>query len=1831
MCLVGKIIRDFGKIMSLIIFGEKGSIWSFARKVLHLQPHTPLPYPIMIATTIYRIVLTLLLTLLAVPLSAQSYAKLWRQAQRARTADLPREALAKIVAIEAKAAAQGDTHQHLLALFAGMHLRETISPDSLDLDRERIGRHIQQLSNPSDRALWKTLLAKTVASSAQISYEERRNSSREMLKQLEDMERLHGIKADYITPLVQQGKDADEFDNDVLHLFLFDCLNQSFLSQQERTALSSQAEAFYRSKGLYAGAIRFALRYEDAEAVIARYADRHECAIAYASWVENLYARGDLSDNHVRQEIITLAHEGIEKYGKHRDAKRLEAVVRGLENPTVSVSEHEALCYPNRPMKLAVQANHVQKASFEVYRCSADGNTLFNRIATLQTRFPEREAWRLQTDTLSLTLSEPGVYKLIQKGTGKEAVSTLLTCSRITPFLFYPSNGACRIMALDTQTGEAFKEFSVVKYETEDRPQRQWDVTEGELWLSMKDMGETSSYQSKFQILMPGDSCSEKFRLYLSKKHYNTNEQRYQQRVQIFTDRNIYRPGQTVHVVGILYTQKGDSLCVDTNASLQVELIKRGDKAVASFEAKTDDFGQFQGKFLLPDDQQEGNFYFQVRHADKQGKEAEIYTEGNANFVVGAYKRPTFSVEFLPINMAYTWGDTLQVRGKALTMTLQPIANTLVRYAISTNTSFRGTSDAPIEGVLRTDAQGEFSIPLLLKKLPKRSALWRHYYSSYNVSVSVVGDNGETQTGQIYIPLHQRPTTLDVEVPEVIVKEQLPHLVFRNTNNMSVKVDERVTVSLYDRRNALVWIQKCPANTSVLLSDWSKLDDGVYRLEAQTPSGEKVSRECLFISEKSRKLPAQSPSFFITEGMEKSESEKWLFLGHSRQKVTLFKDVVSHKGELLSSEIVTLSEGVHSICLSYDTVYGEGATIHLTALTEGEFYQREIRLKHPQPDLRLNMSWKTFRNRLQPGQKEEWKLRISHPDGKPVSTALTARLYDASLNALATNNWRVNPYRKPYFQNSYTQVYKRMPTSIYYAKKYKVKESRPVDFSSWNEWLNGQEHRIFFATSPAVRLGSTAKRDASNIIAEVDVSAKTSTPTDGTIHGASPSHLPLRENFNEVAFMLSSLHTDADGIATLRFTLPEQLTAWKFTAFAHNKDLHHALMEEDITVQKAVSVTANVPRFIREGDSLVIPVVVRSTVEKSLEGRFTATFFDIESGVTHSQTTGSFVTNLGSAAFSINAPSVSAAPQQGVPLPQAIGFQIEVETKDCSDGEAHKIPVLPNQVEVVRSLPFSLSRGDRLTYDLDTLWTDTTLLRAPKVAVNFTPSALHEALQALSNLSIEPTYSIDDWARRYYAQTLTIYLHKRGVYLPDFNLNRAEMLRDEAANYIRRQQMKNGSWAWFEGMHESPFITCELLLLFARLQCLTGNHPLTESATLALKYMHAQMEARRIELEREQQRHSSSEGGIEHLPLRYLDACHYLRADTTEAFRYFLSKAEGVNSDYSLHSKAVMSRVMLQSGNCKAAEALLKSLREYLVETPEMGAYFDAPKACLTPHSYRIPTHVAVLEAFHAVGDTLTVGKMQQWLLQSKRTQKWEDSRTAADAVYALCLGTTPDKQRFAPHKPTPLDTIIHGRFNALTVEASATLGNPQLTAQGASLTLNVPNPTSSSLASNFAYGSVRAHYALPLSSVRSFNSGLGIALRYEVRVGGEWQEVSPEALIQPTLPLRQVVEITASRDFDFVRLSVPRPACVEPTERFNGYTWQDRVGEYRVVTDTGADFYVDKLPKGSYRFVEMLHTDRTGTYQQGSATISCTFAPEFSGNTASGTLRVGSGVGEKP
>lgn len=1760
-------------------------------------------------------------------------------------ADLPQDAIVAVTQVEQKALAEGDTTQELMALFQKMHLRAEVAPDSFLIDSERVARRIKLLENPTDSLFWTTYFTKTMAASRGLNYEERHKYEYGLCAQVREMELLHSVKTTELTPLVQQGKNADEFAQDVLHIFLYELLDNSNISATERQNLAKEAERFYASKGLFAAAVRMALHHADAEQVLRRYADRPEAAIAYVAWVNEQRSKLNLEENDARRQLSAWATEGLQKYKDATTQRALKNLIAELECPTLQTKALTQRSTPQRPLRYAVVANNLRQADFKVYVANGEGAILDKKpVLTASISYPKTEKWQRQTDTLTITLPHPGVYKLEVSANGGIKESCLLHCTQITPYLLHTSSEVCRIMALDAHTGAAVTDFSVYQEVEGAKTPMKWQSSGGAVWLdaakltALRGAENRNAYRTNtFRIRTAEDTCSSAFSLWLSPQRPPVHQQ---MRAHLFTDRAIYRKGQEVHWSGLLYQQHEDSLRVCEGEKLQVLLLDNAQKHVATADCSTDCYGRFYGRFQLPEGQEQGRFSFRIKRLADAQEASNLSCQGMTTVQVEAYKRQTFSVNFQPITEAYAYGDTLEVKGMVTTLTAQPMADALVRYEITQSSFYRSFNELPVEGVLRTDEQGNFSVPVVLAAPVGAQSSWRWNAHYYKVNATVVGDNGETQAATLNVRVGSQSTQLSLNLPDVVCKEQLPPLRFHLVNMMGVEVSDSVDWCLMDAQDVAVVSGRAVANKEYLplaennLGDilnylpikLNALPDNFYTLEVRTKDGATARHKFLLISQHSAQLPAASPTFLMHKLTSSSASEAQVIVGTTLADVSLYKDVVSSTGKLLSSECIRLSNELRTLRLAYDAAYGVGATVYLAALVEGELRTQNIRLERPQPERQLQLHWTTFRDRLAPGQTEAWELRVTTPDGRPVEASLMARLYDASLDALAHNGWRTAFLQPLSFANVHGQVYQRYLHSVYASKALKLKEVPVFVPSRWNDFTGTAS----FVAGPMLRVGfaqTMRMKGVKNSVMSDAVVEESAVATGASDVVAAPP-LMVRENFDELAFMYPALVTDAEGNSLIRFTLPQQLTTWRFTAFAHDTLLRHAFLETDVVVEKQVTVALNPPRFVREGDCLSIPVVVRTTKSDGVSGKLTIVFLDEETGaeISRSQQTIALAAGQTSASLLATLPQLDAPTlaEKGMSVPSALVCRVTVEGRDFSDGEAHRIPVVSDRVEVVRNLPFTMSKPGVRTFDLDTLWTDVTAVKSPKITLTFTPSALTEVARALTSLSLQPVCSTDDWARRYYALTLLLHLAERGNALPEFDAVRTKSLQDEAAAYLRSQQRASGAWGWFEGMPDSRFITNEILLQLARLDFLVGNHPLSVAVSNALQFMHREMEALRREMETEA-RGRKAEVPLGELPLRYLDACSYLNADTTAACAYFLDKAEQLNGTYSLYGKAVMSRVLRKSGKAERAELLLRSLRQYLVETPEMGAYFDAPKAQMTYNSYRIPTQTAAIEAFHAVGADAVVRKMQQWLLQSKRTQDWETSRATADAVFALCLNRK-DTVGILPPKGqslVPTDTTFVGCYNTLTVTIADEITETSATVRNQHLELRAPNPAVSSQKFDLSFGAARAQYSLPVKAVEAYDSGLRLSLRLEVKQQGEWREVDVSEAIDRTLPLRQVVVVRADRDYDYVRLTVPRPACAEPAVRLSGYSWRTSVGAYRMVTDKSADFYVEKLPKGTYTFVEELYTDRPGTYEQGIATATCTYAPEFAGNTAGRTLQV--------
>ena len=1795
--------------------------------------------------TVSRFILLLLSALFTATLAAQPYAREWKAVREAWSADLPKNTIALVEHIEHKARKDGEVHQEMVATFVLWQLQGMISPDSALAVQQRLERSIPSLPEMPHRIIWQALFAQKMSKDFSVSYPERKGYTQQLVALLGNMEAFHATKYKELHPLIEQGKNADEFANDVLHIFLFDLLDNANISTAEKQKLAKDAERFYASKGLYAAAVRMALHHSDAEQVLGLYAHRTEAAIAYVAWVNEQRSKLNLEENPARQQLTTWVAEGLQKYKDVPTQRHLKNLRAALECPTLHTKALTQLCTPSQPLQYALVVNNLRQANINVVRATEQGQVLDKRpVFSAAISFPKAEKWRRQTDTIAFTLPAPGVYKLEVSAKGDIKESCLLHCTQITPYLLHTSNEVCRIMALDAHTGAALTDFAVYQEVEGAKTPMKWQSLGGSVWLDAENLTALRGAENRntyrtntFRIRTAEDTCSSAFSLWLSPQRPLATQQ---MRAHLFTDRAIYRKGQEVHWSGLLYLQHEDSLRVCKGEKLQVVLLDNAQKQVATADCLTDCYGRFNGRFQLPEGQEQGRFSFRIKRLSDAQEAPNLSCQGMTTVQVEAYKRQAFSVNFQPITAAYAYGDTLEVKGVVNTLTAQPMANALVRYEITQSSLYRTSSEPPLEGVLRTDERGNFSVLVVLKEPVGAQSSWRWNAHYYKVNATVVGDNGETQTASVNVRVGSQPTQLSLNLPDVVCKEDVPPLRFQLVNMMGVEVRDSVDWLLMDAQGNTIASGKAVANKEFLpfaennlgaISDYlpikiNALPDNFYTLEVRTNDGAEARHKFLLLSQRSAKLPEASPAFLIHKLTSSSASEAQVLVGTTLEDVYLYKDVVSSTGKLLSSECIRLSNELRTLHLTYDAAYGVGATVYLAALVEGELHTQNIRLERPQPERELQLHWTTFRDRLTPGQTEAWELRVTSPDGKPVEASLMARLYDASLDALAYNGWRTAFLQPLSFANVHGQVYQRYLHSVYASKTLRLKEVTPFTPSRWNDF-SGDD---MFVARPMYSVGGSATMRLKGVKNSVmtDAVLEESVIETGASDPVENSPLMLRENFDESAFMYPALATDAEGNAVIRFTLPQQLTTWRFTAFAHDTTLRQAFLETDVVVEKRVTVALNAPRFVREGDRLTLPVVVRTTKSEGVSGKLTTVLLNEETGAEIFRLQQPFALAVGKTSVAVLAkfPQLDAQTisEMGQSVPTAVVCRVMVEGTDFSDGEAHRIPVLSDRVEVVRSLPFTLSEVGTKNFDLAPLWTDMEAAQSPKTTITFTPSALTEAARALTSLSLRPVCGTDDWARRYYALTLLLHLAERGNALPEFDSLRTKSLQDEAVTYLRRQQRASGAWGWFEGMPDSRFITNEILLQLARLDFLVGEHPLSASASNALQFMHREMEQLRREMETAE-RKQKEQLPLGELPLRYLDACYYLDADTTAAADYFLRKAAQMNATYSLYGKAVMSKVLRKGKREEHANLLLQSMRQYLVETPEMGAYFDAPKAQTTYSSYRIPTQTAAIEAFYAVGDTETVRKMQQWLLQSKRTQDWETSRATADAIFALCLNGKDTVGILLPKGQSlmPTDTTFAGCYNTLTVMIADEVTETNATVRERHLEVQAPKPTVSSRNLDLSFGAVRAQYTLPVKAVEAYDSGLRLSVRLEVKTAEGWREVQPAEAVDKTLPLRQVVVVRADRDYDYVRLSVPRPACAEPAERLSGYCWNTSVGAYRIVTDKAADFFVEKLPKGTYTFVEVLYTDRPGTYEQGIATVTCTYAPEFAGNTAGRTLLV--------
>ncbi|MBO7499713.1 MAG: alpha-2-macroglobulin, partial [Bacteroidaceae bacterium] len=939
------------------------------------------------------------------------------------------------------------------------------------------------------------------------------------------------------------------------------------------------------------------------------------------------------------------------------------------------------------------------------------------------------------------------------------------------------------------------------------------------------------------------------------------------------------------------------------------------------------------------------------------------------------------------------------------------------------------------------------------------------------------------------------------------------------------------------------------------------------------------------------------------------------------------------------------------------------------------------------PDKRLKLSWKTFRDRLTPGQKEEWTLhidKVTKEQGGKVTNAASvlAVLFDKSLDEIREHSWPFSLSLWRSLPATNWQGRSVSDISLYGEQPYKSLIERALTFTHFDDEMFDFSPRMVFNHSGRLRGARPmmmAKAESANVLKEVAVAdvqmskqAIGAFDTDEALQGSiggldivsgsgnskEGESKQVRENLNETAFFYPQLVTDENGDVSMKFTLPESITTWRFMALATDKDVCYGTLEGEVVAKKDVMIQPNVPRFMRQGDKGLLSARIFNTGEKAVKGTALIELLDPETEkVVYSQNKPFSVEpgKTASVSFDVDASSPRLADQS------LLVCRVSASGNGFSDGEQHYLPILPNRELVINTVPFTQNGPGTKTIDLTTIagkgQSDLTveytnnpawlmIQTLPTVAKTNEKNAISQAAAFYANslaahlLRQSPRIksTIELWKRKAGSETSLMSSLEKNQELKTMVLDETPWVADarheseqkqllsdyfdeNAVSYrldnnlsqLRNLQNSDGSWSWWPGMPGSLYMTVAVSKMMVRLNAMTGetNERAAEMLTNAYSFMGRQIIKEVEEMKKAEKKGAKnlrpSETANDWLYLTTIDG-RKLSADVAAAKTYLVNRLSKQTKEFTIYGKALSAVILAKNGYEQKAKEYLQSIREYTVYKEEMGRYFDTRKAYYSWFDYKIPTEVAAIEAIGLLqpSDTKTVEEMQRWLLQEKRTQSWDTPLNAVDAVYAFMKNNI---ETFGnPGDPTILK--VDGK-PLETSAATAGLGYVKSSQTGSGFQTFTAEKTSEGT----SWGAVYARSFQPLTEITDAQSGLKV--KREVIVPAVQGNALNSLKVGERIRIRITIE--AERDYDFVQVADKRAACLEPIGQLSGYHW----GYYCAPRDNVTNYYFDRLAKGTHIVETEYYVDRTGTYQTGTCTVQCAYSPEYSARAAARQLTV--------
>ena len=1842
-----------------------------------------------------RNIITLLITVFAMlQATAQTYDNLWKQADIIAQKDQPKSEIGVMKKIISKATAAKDYGQLLAAEIRQAILWREISPDSLTPNVKRMETEALKAKDPVLKAVRYAVLGK-------VYREVNGKKSEEFFKKaLEQPELLARNASTGYVPLTLKGVDGSSFNNDLLHLIGFEA------DSKEAYLLMYTYYNKVENRGaacLCAYKLIEKYRQDDVREVRkSKYLNTIDSLIHV---YQDIPEAGELAVEHFRfmegatdakpQDKLNYINYALSRWGGWSRMNELRNAQKRLTEPMFQVQDMPQVLRPGEKAWVHLDVRNLQNLKISISRLNITADNDYNAQDEATYKMLLKKTTKLHQKDFSRNYYGRPDYEEVKDSIeiggnlplGAYLMEVTSDNTGIAPQreLFYVSNLAVMIQQLpddrhryvvvNATDGQPVPGAKIMLYD------RDYDVKTGK-WkrlvharLTTDENGEAyfKNVDGNVLISTSNDKFTPAKDIYLSRARYyekKDDETKYQ----LFTDRAIYRPGQKVHATAVSYIVKKGLDASVPGKSMELKFILRDAnwKQVAEQKATTDEYGTASVDFELPQGGQTGMYHVSVNN------------RANSSFRVEEYKRPTFEITFPKVNEKYNWGDTVVVKASAKTYAGVPVQGAKVAYQVTRRNQLwwwgAGSAGQLVKTdscVTREDGTFDVEIPLEASLSGKDEADMSDFmriarFFNFEVSAIVTDISGESHEGVMSLPLGTKPTILTVNLPKRIEADSLKTVTFAYRNASGMPISSRLKYRIDKgewkdaEANAPVSIKEYASSSASSSLVWKS---GVHQLEAICGQDTLQQKFTLFSMKDTHPVEPTTEWYYQTaKTFPRDGKPVYIQVGSSENGAHIVYSIIAGN-KLLEKGAWELGDSIVTLPFTYKEEYASGIVLNYSFVKQGKCYTRMMSIARPLPEKKLNIAWKTFRNRLTPGQKEEWTLKITTPDGKPAKAQLMSVLYDKSLDQIAPHSWNFSLGFYQSLPNCYWKhnlTFRSFYLNGVYPTKYYDEKGLDVDkfdgkFFSYYAYMQAVElsklERSLGGTVESVRIkkdelvkeegrvmktrGSNMNRVAAaapsaNKVFDVVEEMPQFVGGSGSDVGQYLDKVQVRENLNETAFFYPALESDNNGNVAIRFTLPESVTTWKFMGLAHDKEMRNGLLVDEAVAQKTVMVQPNMPRFLREGDKSTIVVKLFNTSDKKVSGNTRMQILDPETNKVVWQKTQNYSIDAeGSATISFDVQGL----KEGVYINKVVAAG-----NGYSDGEQHYLPVLSNRELVVNTLPITLHQKGEQNFDLSKLFLNKEGKQAKgaedaKVTVEYTnnPSWLMvKALPAISNPTEEDALSL---MAAIYANTLSRHIQKTlNVNAKDIDdasglASASDTLQKKVNKYVallKKLQNKDGSFSWWKGMSGSRYMTTAVAEMMVRLNAIVGRQSFTASMLSgAIDYLRQQT-AREVKAMKEDEAKAAqkaarngkayqatpSEMALHYLYIVAMDGtCVKLKAPALNDMDYLLGKLKKMTGSLTIYGKAKAAVILALNYDYKTAADYLKSMEEYSVYREDMGRYYDTRKAYYSWRNYKIPTEVAAIEALQAL-DAQSIAAISSASSAISKQQTIEEMQrwllmSKRTQVWDTPVNTVDAVYAFMKGNESNWNRKAENAVLKLDgkllpmPQDSTTLGYVKTEKAGKASTLSINKKSDYT-----SWGAVYAEFKQPLSEIASAESGIKVR---RVIVPAESQGRG-KAQAKVGEKVKVTLIITADRDYDFVKIVDKRAACLEPVNQLSGYQWGMEC--YVSPKDNTTNFYFDRLSKGKH-FVEMeYYVDRKGDYQSGSCTAECTYSPEFGGRT---------------